>query len=42
MERSGWHKTLVSSELLLYFVKGEETVGVLIDHEGGYFTLMGS
>jgi len=42
MERSGWHKTQVSSELLLYFVKGEETVGVLIDQEGGYFTLMGS
>ncbi len=42
MERSGWHKTQVSSKLLLYFVKGEETVGVLIDQEGGYFTLMGS
>ena len=42
MERSGWHKTQVSSELLLYFVKDDETVGVLIDREGGFFTLMGS
>ena len=42
MERAGWHKTLVSSELLLYFVKDDETVGVLIDREGGFFTLMGS
>jgi len=42
MERSGWHKTPVSSELLLYFVKDDETVGVLIDREGGFFTLMGS
>jgi hypothetical protein len=42
MERAGWQKTMVSSELLLYFVKDEETVGVLIDREGGFFTLMGS
>jgi hypothetical protein len=42
MEQAGWHKTGVSSEHLLYFVKDEETVGVLIDREGGYFTLMGS
>jgi hypothetical protein len=42
MERVGWQKTMVSSELLLYFVKDEETVGVLIDREGGFFTLMGS
>ncbi|TFG94640.1 MAG: hypothetical protein E4H11_06395 [Myxococcales bacterium] len=42
MEQAGWHKTPVSSELLLYFVKEEETVGVLIDREGGFFTLMGS
>jgi hypothetical protein len=42
MEQAGWHKTGVSSEHLLYFVKDDETVGVLIDREGGYFTLMGS
>lgn len=42
MERAGWHKTAVSSELLLYFVKDDETVGVLVDREGGFFTLMGS
>ena len=42
MERAGWHKAAVSSEFLLYFVKDDETVGVLIDREGGFFTLMGS
>jgi len=42
MERAGWHKASVSSEFLLYFVKDDETVGVLIDREGGFFTLMGS
>jgi len=42
MEQAGWHKTTVSSEFLLYFVKDDETVGVLIDREGGFFTLMGS
>jgi hypothetical protein len=42
MQRAGWHKTGVSSEFLLYFVRDDETVGVLIDREGGSFTLMGS
>ena len=42
MERAGWHKADVSSEFLLYFVKDDETLGVLIDREGGFFTLMGS
>lgn len=42
MDRAGWQKTSVSSELLLYFVKEDETVGVLVDREGGFFTLMGS
>ena len=42
MERAGWQKSAVSSDLLLYFVKDDETVGVLVDREGGFFTLMGS
>jgi hypothetical protein len=42
MQRAGWQKALVSSEFLLYFVKDDETVGVLIEPDGGSFTLMGS
>lgn len=42
MERAGWQKALVSSELLLYFVKDDETIGILIEPDGGSFTLMGS
>ncbi len=42
MERAGWQKALVSSQFLLYFVKDDETIGVLIEPDGGSFTLMGS
>jgi len=42
MERSGWRKSELSSQFLLYFEKGERTVGVLVDRNGGGFTLMGS
>jgi hypothetical protein len=42
MERAGWRKSFVSSEYLLYFVKEDRTLGVLIEREGGTFTLMGS
>jgi outer membrane biosynthesis protein TonB len=42
MESAGWRKVFVSSEYLLYFEKDERTVGVLVDRQGGLFTLMGS
>ena len=42
MERAGWRKSFVSSEHLLYFVKEDRTLSVLIEREGGTFTLMGS
>jgi hypothetical protein len=42
MERAGWRKSFVSSEYLLYFVKEDRTLGILIEREGGTFTLMGS
>jgi hypothetical protein len=42
MGRSGWRKSELSSQYLLYFEKGERTVGVLVDRNGGGFTLMGS
>jgi hypothetical protein len=42
MERAGWRKSFAASEFLLYFEKGDRTVGVLIERRGGLFTLMGS
>jgi len=42
MQRAGWRKSFVSSEFLLYFVKEDQTLGILVEREGGTFTLMGS
>ena len=42
MERAGWRKSFAASEFLLYFEKGDRTIGVLIERKGGVFTLMGS
>ena len=42
MQRAGWQKSELSTEYLLYFEKGERTLGVLVDRNGNAFTLMGS
>ena len=42
MERAGWRKSFAASEFLLYFEKGDQTVGILVERKGGLFTLMGS
>ena len=42
MERAGWRKSFISSEFLLYFEKDDRTLCVLIERDGGTFTLLGS
>ena len=42
MPKSGWSKDGTSIETALFFRKGSEMIGVLINGVGGTFTLMGS
>lgn len=42
MPRHGWTKGKDSRRDMLFFDKGNLTIGVLIDDKGGSFTLMGS
>lgn len=42
MSKIGWSKDGASTKAALFFTKGRQMLGVLINNSGGTFTLMGS